>query len=58
MTEKIYCLLATCRKTMADCGHEENIVTGVELTLEQAKEKYPDLKFCDDWEFESVQKGR
>lgn len=46
---KVYCLFATCKK-WDSCQHNDYIVTLEKLTLEEARKKYPELTFCEDWE--------
>ena len=60
MSEEIYCLWGSCKKFDPEnpelCnGPDRCFVTGVPaamMTLEEAKKKYPDTKFCKDWEAE------
>jgi len=47
-----YCLFATCKKAMKECEHTNYIVTTERLSLEEAKKKYPEEKFCEDWKDE------
>jgi len=47
-----HCLWKTCRKAETDCGHEGYYVVIADVTLEEAKKKYPDYEFCEDWEDE------
>jgi len=56
-----YCLWGSCKKFVvdendhvsSDCCHDHYIVTGkplCEMTLDEAKSKYPNTAFCEDWE--------
>lgn len=57
MKDKIYCLWGSCRKFNLDkpnlCSHNDYVATGKPvclMSLEEAKSKYPDTAFCEDWE--------
>ena len=60
MSEKIYCLWGSCKKFDPEkselCqSHDHHFVDGMSaasMSLEEAKKKYPDTKFCEDWEAE------
>ena len=39
---------------MKDCGHDEYTVITEKLSLEEAKKKFPDAIFCDDWKPEQA----
>lgn len=49
--KKIYCLFWTCKK-WDSCKHNDYIVAKEKMTLEEAKKKYPEETFCQDWEQE------
>jgi len=51
MSEKIYCLFATCDK-FETCGHDKHIIVDEKISLIDAKRKYLDAKFCEDWRHE------
>lgn len=47
---KKHCLFFTCKKAMEDCEHDEYTVVKEKISLREAKKKYPEVKFCKDWE--------
>lgn len=49
LPDKTYCLFATC-KYWEGCSNDDHIVTVEKLTLKEAKEMYPGVEFCGEWE--------